>query len=166
MGLFDTVASVGGPALHLDWASELAIPPEVERCVHYVAAHEVRYAFQPFALPFTIESTMFCKAEYAILSLMLTVVLDAQGAWRVVPHNLKLRQEIRKHGGKRRGHVGGEANPIGTYVQEKLAQAKKTRKAATQLAHAMRLLGSAPTVRAPRAPVRPKKLSIGTGQVF
>lgn len=45
MGLFDTVASVGGPTLHLDWASELAIPPEVERCVHYVSAHEVRQAF-------------------------------------------------------------------------------------------------------------------------
>ncbi|WP_186191581.1 T6SS phospholipase effector Tle1-like catalytic domain-containing protein [Burkholderia gladioli] len=45
MGIFDTVASVGGPALHLDWASELAIPAEVERCVHYVSAHEVRRAF-------------------------------------------------------------------------------------------------------------------------
>ncbi|SAK54298.1 Hcp [Caballeronia glebae] len=45
MGLFDTVASVGGPSRHLGWASELAIPPEVERCVHYVAAHEVRAAF-------------------------------------------------------------------------------------------------------------------------
>ncbi|WLE62858.1 DUF2235 domain-containing protein [Burkholderia plantarii] len=45
MGLFDTVASVGGPGLHLGWAAELAIPPEVERCVHYVAAHEVRQAF-------------------------------------------------------------------------------------------------------------------------
>jgi Uncharacterized alpha/beta hydrolase domain (DUF2235) len=45
MGLFDTVASIGGPALHLDWGAELAIPPEVERCVHYVAAHEVRQAF-------------------------------------------------------------------------------------------------------------------------
>ncbi|AJY32527.1 hypothetical protein BTM_5374 [Burkholderia thailandensis 34] len=45
MGLFDTVASVGGPALHLDWASELAVPAEIERCVHYVAAHEVRQAF-------------------------------------------------------------------------------------------------------------------------
>jgi hypothetical protein len=45
MGLFDTVASVGGPSLHLKWAAELAIPPDVERCVHYVAAHEVRGAF-------------------------------------------------------------------------------------------------------------------------
>ncbi|MCG5074451.1 T6SS phospholipase effector Tle1-like catalytic domain-containing protein [Paraburkholderia tagetis] len=45
MGLFDTVASVGGPTLHLDWASALAILPEVERCVHFVSAHEVREAF-------------------------------------------------------------------------------------------------------------------------
>jgi uncharacterized protein (DUF2235 family) len=45
LGLFDTAASVSGPSLHLDWAAELAVPPEVERCVHYVAAHEVRQAF-------------------------------------------------------------------------------------------------------------------------
>lgn len=45
MGLFDTVASVGGPGLHMAWGSELAIPPEVERCVHFVSAHEVRQAF-------------------------------------------------------------------------------------------------------------------------
>ncbi|WP_042272224.1 T6SS phospholipase effector Tle1-like catalytic domain-containing protein, partial [Paraburkholderia heleia] len=45
MGLFDTVASVGGPTLHLDWGRELAIPTEVERCVHFVSAHEVREAF-------------------------------------------------------------------------------------------------------------------------
>lgn len=45
LGLFDTVASVGSPTLHLDWAAELAVLPEVERCVHYVAAHEVRQAF-------------------------------------------------------------------------------------------------------------------------
>lgn len=126
-------------------------------------------------------------------------ILDAQGAWRVVPHNLRLRQEIRRHRGKRRGPASSEANPIEAYVQEKLAQARKTRKAATQLAHAVKLLASAPTVRtpfgpprpaepataatpaaaatpamaaadvielAPRTPVRPKKLSIGTGQVF
>lgn len=45
MGLFDTVASVGGPGLRLDWGAELAIPPEVERCVHFVSGHEVRQAF-------------------------------------------------------------------------------------------------------------------------
>jgi putative transposase len=126
-------------------------------------------------------------------------VLDAQGAWRVVPHNLKLRQEIRKLKGQRHGSAMVGANPIEAYVQTKLKQARKTRKAATELAHAVRLLASAPTVRTPvgparpvetgmaastatqaapaspmvtaveltaRTPVRPRKLSIGTGQVF
>lgn len=126
-------------------------------------------------------------------------VLEAQGAWQVVPHNLKLRQEICKQAGKRQHRSVLEANPIEAYVREKLARAKKTRKAATELAHAVRLLASAPTVRtpagparpaepapaiapdnvpivtapaatvielAPRAAVRPRKLSIGTGQVF
>jgi transposase InsO family protein len=126
-------------------------------------------------------------------------VLEAQGAWRVVPHNLKLRQEIRKHVGKRRRHANVDTNPIEAYVQEKFSQAKRTRKAATELAHAICLLASAPTVRTPVGPtrpaetetavtpgaapttdaqaatvvelapcksVRPRTLSIGTGQVF
>ena len=127
-------------------------------------------------------------------------VLDAQGAWRVVPHNLKLRQEICKQKSRRRSRQFPDVNPIEAYVQEKLAQAKKTRRAATELAQTLRLLASAPTVRtpvgprstrvtettlpsdttltdhapssqtvvesAPREPVRPRKLSIGTGQVF
>ncbi len=57
MGLFDTVASVGAsnlvankPALdldgHMSWAANnLQIPPQVTRCVHFVAAHEVRASF-------------------------------------------------------------------------------------------------------------------------
>jgi putative transposase len=81
-------------------------------------------------------------------------VLDAQGAWRVVPHNLKLRQEIRRQAGKRRHHSAVAVNPIETYVKEKIAQAKKTRKAATELAHAMRLLSAAPTARTPPGPPR------------
>ncbi len=125
-------------------------------------------------------------------------VLEAQGAWRVVPHNLKLRQQILKQSGRRRSNAIPNLNPIEAYVDEKMKQAKKTRKAATELAHATRLLGSAPTVRtpvgppcppgtdtvtpasaremeaqaatvnelAPRTSVRPRKLSIGTGQVF
>lgn len=81
--------------------------------------------------------------------------LEAQGAWQVVPHNLKLRQEIRKQTGKHRRRTNVESNPIDAYVQEKLTQAKKTRKVATELAHAMRLLASAPTVRTPVGPVHP-----------
>ncbi|AUH49360.1 hypothetical protein CXB49_00140 [Chromobacterium sp. ATCC 53434] len=45
LGIFDTVASVGGPALHKNWASEIRVPSEVKRCVHIVSAHEVRRAF-------------------------------------------------------------------------------------------------------------------------
>ncbi|CAB3734202.1 helix-turn-helix domain-containing protein [Paraburkholderia rhynchosiae] len=85
-------------------------------------------------------------------------VLDAQGAWRVVPHNLKLRQEIRKLRGRRRSRAAAEPNPIEAYVQAKLAQAKQTRKAATELAHAVRLLASAPTVRTPVGPPRPVEM--------
>lgn len=48
LGLFDTVASFGAPAqnVRLPWDErELIVPREVERCVHFVAAHELRYAF-------------------------------------------------------------------------------------------------------------------------
>lgn len=47
-GLFDTVASFGVPAQNarLPWDErELLIPREMERCVHFVAAHELRFAF-------------------------------------------------------------------------------------------------------------------------
>lgn len=45
VGIFDTVASVGLPREHNTYAKELGIPPIVERCVHMVAAHELRFAF-------------------------------------------------------------------------------------------------------------------------
>jgi hypothetical protein len=73
MGLFDTVASVGVPTSarkyqheavaaapllgflpvlitssadgHASWASDLRIPAMAERCVHHVAAHEIRNSF-------------------------------------------------------------------------------------------------------------------------
>lgn len=52
LGVFDTVASVGladsspiGSGF-LDWADgTMAIPEVVERCVHFVAAHEIRQSF-------------------------------------------------------------------------------------------------------------------------
>jgi putative transposase len=130
-------------------------------------------------------------------------VLEAQGAWRVMPHNLTLRREIQKLQGRKRTHAASGANPIEAYVQAKLGEARKTRKAASELAQAVRILASAPTVRTPAgpsaparqgapaatlaalpkavgtdagndpramnptaAPARPRKLSIGTGQVF
>ncbi|MGF6293296.1 integrase [Paraburkholderia youngii] len=120
-------------------------------------------------------------------------VLDAKGAWRVVPHNLKLRQQILRQTGRRRRPACLDLNPIEAYIDEKLRQAKKTRKAATELAASAPTVhtplgpprpagtgpltpGAAPTMDAqaaatvveltPRSSVRPRKLSIGTGQVF
>lgn len=45
VGVFDTVASVGLPRDHNTYARDLSIPPIVERCVHLVAGHELRFAF-------------------------------------------------------------------------------------------------------------------------
>lgn len=62
-------------------------------------------------------------------------LLEAQGSWGVMRHNLKLRQQIdkeRKDKKRPRGEV--EADPIADYVDGKMGQAKKTRKAA-QRAH-------------------------------
>lgn len=48
VGLFDTVASFGVPAANArtPWSErELLVPSQAERCVHFVAAHELRAAF-------------------------------------------------------------------------------------------------------------------------
>ncbi|TFE36768.1 integrase [Paraburkholderia dipogonis] len=123
-------------------------------------------------------------------------VLEAQGAWRVVPHNLTLRKEIVKARDTKRSGNPSTGNPIEAYVQSKVAAAKKSRRAASDAARTLRLLASAPTAKtppgpmrleaagreafpakavegtamvadtAPAEPVRPRKLGIGTGQVF
>ncbi|KQQ39191.1 hypothetical protein ASF61_22280 [Duganella sp. Leaf126] len=48
LGIFDTVASFGVPSQNVRLPfeeRELIVSPRVERCVHYVAAHEVRFSF-------------------------------------------------------------------------------------------------------------------------
>lgn len=48
MGLFDTVASFGVPSKNVDFPQDernLVVPKCVERCVHYIAAHELRFSF-------------------------------------------------------------------------------------------------------------------------
>lgn len=52
LGIFDTVASVGLANMyslvegHMSWANDnMHINPAVERCVHFVAAHEIRACF-------------------------------------------------------------------------------------------------------------------------
>ncbi|WP_341318388.1 integrase [Paraburkholderia sp. IMGN_8] len=123
-------------------------------------------------------------------------VLGAQGAWRVMPHNLTLRREIMRARDSKRARNTAGGNPIEAYVHTKVAAAKTSHRAASDLAQALRLLGSAPTAKTPTGPsrpestgpavsaaketttdqmvadtaraqpVRPRKLGIGTGQVF
>lgn len=48
MGLFDTVASFGVAARNVDMPfdeKDLVVSPVVDRCVHYIAAHELRFSF-------------------------------------------------------------------------------------------------------------------------
>jgi hypothetical protein len=119
--------------------------------------------------------------------------LTVQSTWCVVIHNLKLRREILRLRKSKRLRGSTEQSVIEDFVQTKLAEAKKSRKAATDLARAVRLLASAPTVRTPPGPpkelsaspgpspaeignpadappssqpVRPDKLRIGTGHAF
>jgi hypothetical protein len=70
-------------------------------------------------------------------------VLEAQGAWRVVPHNLTLRKEIMKARGCRRSGNTLTGNPIEAYVQTKVAEAKRSRRAASDVARTLRLLAGA-----------------------
>ena len=48
MGLFDTVASFGAPAKNVDLPFDeknLVVPKVIERCVHFIAGHELRFSF-------------------------------------------------------------------------------------------------------------------------
>jgi putative transposase len=83
-------------------------------------------------------------------------VLEAQGMWRIVPHNLNLRREIRKAFDARHNKRAFDSNPIEAYLKQKLAQAKHTRKAATDLAQLMRALAPASVVRTLAGPPRAK----------
>jgi len=120
-------------------------------------------------------------------------VLTAQGAWGVVAHNVKLRQQILKLRNTKGMPAAIDQSVIEEFVQSKLSQAKKKRKAASELSEALRILANAPTLRTPPGPPRaqapaaasapqkdapagtaaaatrpvcPRKLSIGTGHTF
>jgi hypothetical protein len=121
--------------------------------------------------------------------------LDAQGAWRVMPHNLTLRREILKASSSRASSHTPVENPFEAYVQTKVATAGRSRRAASDAARTLRLLANAPTAKtptgplgpdtspetpsaepaekadvdadtAPVEPIRPRTLGIGTGQIF
>ncbi|MDP9157759.1 MAG: helix-turn-helix domain containing protein [Pseudomonadota bacterium] len=91
-------------------------------------------------------------------------VLEAQGMWRVVPHNLKLRREIRKASDTRRYSGTFDSNPIEAYLKQKLAQAKHKRKAATELAQVIRAITPAPLIRTPAGPPRVRGTASGANE--
>lgn len=45
LGIFDTVASFGRPAQNDFGTVDLWLPQQLQKCVHYVSAHELRYSF-------------------------------------------------------------------------------------------------------------------------
>lgn len=93
-------------------------------------------------------------------------VLEAQGMWRVVPHNLKLRREIRKASDTRRYSGTFDSNPIEAYLKQKLAQAKHKRKAATELAQVIRAMTPAPLTRTPAGPPRVRGTASGAKEAL
>lgn len=111
-------------------------------------------------------------------------VLKAQGAWGEFVHDLKLRQEILRQRGRRRSDGELAHDFVQRFVDGKLANAKRSRRAASEAARTLRALAAAPTSMtalspaaataattapeaAPSAPVRiePQRLGIGTGYV-
>lgn len=108
-------------------------------------------------------------------------VLKAQGAWGEIVHDLKLRQEIIRQRGRKRlaGVLSQEF--LQTFIEQKLAKAKRTRRAASELTQTLRTLAAAPTsvsaqhppksdpflAESPAAPthVEPQRLTIASGYV-
>jgi transposase InsO family protein len=110
-------------------------------------------------------------------------VLTAQGAWGVIAHDLKLRQEIVKLRGRKKLASAISQEFMQQFIDEKFAKAKGTRRAASSLAQTLQTLAGAPTslsatmaateqprespaqVDQPPPPTRiePQRLSIGTG---
>lgn len=72
-------------------------------------------------------------------------VLKAQGAWGEYPHDLALRRAIMKETGRKRfGHVLNDSF-LSDYVEQKRKDAKRSRRAASEMARTLRALANAPT---------------------
>lgn len=110
-------------------------------------------------------------------------VLTAQGAWGVIAHDLKLRQEIIKLRGLKRLGAALSHEFMQQFIEEKFAKAKGNRRAASNLAQTLQTLVGAPTSLSstmaasstpappttdaeqalPPQRIEPQRLSIGTG---
>ena len=72
-------------------------------------------------------------------------ILKAQGAWGEIVHDLKLRQEILKLRGRKKLQAAISQEFIERFVQDKIAKAKGSRRAASSAARTLRALAVAPT---------------------
>jgi putative transposase len=72
-------------------------------------------------------------------------VLKAQGAWGEIAHDIKLRQEIIRQRGRKRLASALSQEFLQAFVDQKLAKAKRTRRAASELTQTLRTLAAAPT---------------------
>jgi len=107
-------------------------------------------------------------------------VLKAQGAWGEIAHDLKLRQEIIRQRGRKRLSGALTRDFLSVFVERKLVHAKRSRRAASELAQVLQALEAAPTSlsEAPRtgdgpplaypteqavARIEPERLRIGSG---
>lgn len=115
-------------------------------------------------------------------------VLTAQGAWGVVAHDLKLRQEIVRLRGRKQLESALSPEFLERFIAAKITKARGKRRAASDLAQTLRTLSGAPTITSPVAltarpapkptpdpqppdkrssdrSVTPQTLTIGTGYV-
>ena len=72
-------------------------------------------------------------------------VLKAQGAWGEYPHDLALRRAIMKETGRKRFGRVLDASFLSNYVEQKRKDAKRSRRAASEMARTLRALAAVPT---------------------
>jgi hypothetical protein len=72
-------------------------------------------------------------------------ILKAQGAWGEVPNDLKLRQEVLRLRGVKRLRSALSQDFLREFIDSKFAKAKRSRRAASDLAQAVKRLAVAPT---------------------
>jgi hypothetical protein len=88
-------------------------------------------------------------------------ILKAQGAWGEVAHDLKLRREIMKLRGRKRLTFALSQEFIDKFVASKKAKAKKSRRAASDLARTLKVLAAAPTINTLPGPSKPAAPQVG-----
>ena len=86
-------------------------------------------------------------------------VLKAQGAWGEYPHDLALRRAIMTATGRKRFGRVLEDSFLSDYVEHKRKQAKRSRRAASDMARTLRALADAPTALSAISPTVPNTLA-------